>query len=266
MIIEYLHYIVLGLIQGLTEFLPVSSAAHLILIPRLLDWQDQGLAVDVAAHAGTLFAVIFYFRLDLKQLLGNWYNSGFSLANEQSRYVWYLIVATVPVAVVGLLTSGVVEKYLRDPLVIAAATIFFGLILWWADYSGGKTRNDSGLKWKDVLVIGASQVLALVPGTSRSGITISAGLLLGLDRRSATRFAFLLSIPVILLAGSYEFYKLLSSTAAVDWVAVIIVTLISAVTAVLTIHYFLRFLNSTGMLPYVLYRLLLGGFLIYLFV
>ena len=198
-------------------------------------------------------------------MISDWYSSRFSLVNHQSRYVWYLLIATIPVAVIGLFTSGIVENYLRSPLVIAVSTILFGLLLWWSDYSGKQTRTESGLSWKDVIIIGVFQVLALIPGTSRSGITITAGLLLGLERESAARFAFLLSVPTIFLAGGYEGWKLLTSTTSVDWYAVLVVTVISFITAVLTIHYFMKFLNRTGMLPYVIYRLLLGSTLLYLF-
>jgi undecaprenyl-diphosphatase len=266
MAIDYLHYIVLGLIQGLTEFLPISSSAHLILVPRLLNWYDQGLAVDVAAHVGSLCAVIFYFRHELKKMLANWYTSGFSFENDQSRYVWYLLISTIPVAVIGFLSSGLVETYLRSPIVIAGSTIVFGLFLWWADFIGKQSRKESALTWKDIIIIGFFQVLALIPGTSRSGITISAGLILGLDRASAARFSFLMSIPTIMLAGGYEGLKLLLSPLDVDWFWVMIVAIISFITAVTTIHYFLKFLNRTGLLPYVIYRLLLGVILLYLFV
>ena len=262
---EYLHFFLLGLIQGITEFLPISSSSHLILVPRLLNWEDQGLAADVAAHVGSLCAVIFYFRSDLKKMLTRWYASGFSLKDEQSLYVWYLAAATLPIAIVGYLSSDYVEIYLRDPLIIAGTTIVFGLLLWWADYSGKQTRDELGLNWKDVFIIGAFQVLALIPGTSRSGITISAGLLLGLDRASAARFAFLLSVPTILLAGGYEGLKLILSSTAVNWIAFLIIVVTSFITAVFTIHYFLKFLNQTGMVPYVIYRLFLGATLLYKF-
>ena len=263
---DYLRYIILGLIQGLTEFLPVSSSSHLILIPQLIGWQDQGLAMDVAAHVGTLCAVIYYFRNELQQMLGSWLNSRFSFEDKQSRYLWYLIIATFPIAIVGLVTSNIVELYLRDPLVIAGATILFALLLWGTDFYGKQNRHEDGLVWKDILVIGLFQVLALIPGTSRSGITITAGLLLGLDRESAARFAFLLSIPTIILAGSHVGIKLIAIPADVDWFAVMLVTLTSFFTAALTIHFFIKFLKYTGMLPYVIYRLILGVFLLYLFI
>lgn len=263
---EYIQFIILGVIQGVAEFLPISSSAHLILAPELLGWVDQGLAIDLAAHIGTLSAVVYYFRRDLQQMLGGWFSSGFSLENRQSRYVWYVIVATIPAVIAGFLLKDLVEGTLRDPLVIASTTIVYGLLLGWADYSGKQTRNESSLQWKDALLIGTAQVLALVPGTSRSGITMTTGLLLGLDRESAARFSFLMSIPVTLLAGSYGAMKLILSPEAVDWIAVMTVVIASACTAILTIHYFMKFLQRFGMMPYVIYRILLGMVLFYLYI
>lgn len=263
---DFIQFIILGLIQGVTEFLPISSAAHLILVPKLLGWADQGLAIDLAAHVGTLVAVVYYFRRDLQKMLATWYQSGFSLKDPQSCYVWYVLVATIPVAIAGFLARDLVGEHLRNPLVIAGTTIFFGLLLGWADYSGRRSRTESTLQWKDVLLIGLAQALALVPGTSRSGITMTAGLLLGLNREAASRFSFMLSIPVTLLAGGYGVIKLIQSSETVDWTAVLIVTLVSASTAFLTIHYFLKFLQRFGMMPYVIYRMLLGAILLYLFV
>jgi len=264
--LDYLHLILLGLVQGLTEFLPVSSSAHLILVPRILGTEDQGLAMDVAAHVGTLSAVIFCFRYELRRIIQGWLSAPLNTADRHSVFGWYLLAATLPVAVTGWLAADVVETHLRNPLVIACATVLFGLYLWWADFSGRRARSVADLEWKDVLVIGLFQALALIPGTSRSGITITAGLLMGLDRESASRFSFLLSIPVIILAGGHETYQLASVSVTVDWIAVLMVTLVSAVTAALTIHLFLKFLNRTGLLPYILYRLLLGAALFYLFV
>ncbi|NNE37718.1 MAG: undecaprenyl-diphosphate phosphatase [Gammaproteobacteria bacterium] len=261
-----IQYLILGLIQGLTEFLPISSSAHLILLPRLLGWQDQGLAVDVAAHVGTLCAVIFYFRRDLLEMSGNWVSSGFSTRDYHARYVWFLIIATVPIALSGLFLGGLVETYLRSQMVIALATICFGMLIFIADKFGHKSREEKALTFKDIIIIGLFQVLALVPGTSRSGITITAGLLLGLERRAAARFAFLLSIPTIILAGGYAGYKLVMSQDAVYWPGVITVTVTSFILAALTIHFFIRFLDRTGLLPYVIYRMLLGCALVYLFV
>ncbi|MEX2525236.1 MAG: undecaprenyl-diphosphate phosphatase [Gammaproteobacteria bacterium] len=262
---DILHLIILGLIQGLTEFLPISSSAHLILVPLFLGEHDQGLAYDVAAHVGSLGAVVIYFRRDLGRISTAWIVSRFSMSDPDGRVVWFLIAATVPVAAAGLLLHDLVDTWLRDPLVIAAATIGFGLLLLWSDRAGKRLRSQAGIGWRDAILIGLAQVLALIPGTSRAGITMTAGLFLGLQREAAARFSFLLAIPVIALAGAYESWKLASSTVAVDWPAVMMVTLVSGITAALTIHYFLRFLEFTGMLPYVIYRLVLGAVLLVLF-
>lgn len=263
---DSLREIVLGLIQGLTEFLPVSSAAHLILLPRLLGWDDQGLEMDVAAHVGTLCAVIFYFRMELREMISGAYRSRLNMGDPRNRYLYFLILATLPIAVTGWLTGDIVASQLRSPLVIAFATTVFAVVLWIADYSGKRDRNEGSLTWKDALLIGCFQVLALIPGTSRSGITITAGLIAGLDRNAAARFSFLLAVPTILLAGGYEGFKLLRMENQIDWTAMATVSAVSFVTAALTIHYFLKFLKWTGMLPYIVYRLFLGCLLLVLFI
>jgi undecaprenyl-diphosphatase len=250
----------------LTEFLPVSSSAHLILLPLITEWQDQGLALDVAAHIGTLIAVIIYFRIDIKNIIGNgvksapWHDN-----NINARLFWFLCFATIPISVVGFLGRDFISEYFRDPLIIAVATIFFGLLLWWADVKGKQSRDDATLCWKDIIWISLAQVLALIPGTSRSGVTITAGLMLGLNRKAAARFSFLLSIPVIFLAGCYEALLLVRGGESADITSFTIVFIVSWLAAWLTISIFLRFIEKTGMLPYVIYRLLLGTILLYLF-
>lgn len=261
-----LQIIVLALVQGLTEFLPVSSSAHLILVPQLSDWPDQGLAFDVAVHVGTLCAVMMYFRKDLRTMTQDWFRSCVTRElSGDSRLAWAVIIGSIPVAVGGLLLHDLVDTVLRSPLVIAWATIGFGLLLWLADIKGQRSRDEHSLHWKDIWVIGLSQVLALVPGTSRSGITMTAGLFLGLNRNAAARFSFLLSIPAILMAGGYKTLKLIE-TGGVDWTPIIYGVILSGVTAYLCIHYFLKLLDRIGMLPFVIYRLLLGVALLFIFV
>jgi undecaprenyl-diphosphatase len=167
--------------------------------------------------------------------------------------------------VAGLLFNDLVDTVLRNPLVIAWATIGFGILLWLADILGQRQRNEHQLNWRDVMVIGLAQTLALIPGTSRSGITMTAGLFMGLTRKAAARFSFLLSIPTILLAGGYKGVQLLNTPAPVDLAAMLIGVGLSALTAYLCIHMFLKLLERIGMLPFVLYRLLLGGVLLYFF-
>ncbi len=260
--------IILALIQGITEFLPVSSSAHLILVPLLTEWQDQGLAIDVAAHLGSLFAVMLYFRKDIARILFSGINSIIKkeLSDVDSRLFWYLIFASIPVLVFGFLLHDVISTYLRDPLIIAFASIGFGVLLWYADIAGKRIRQINSIGLRDAIIIGLAQVLALVPGTSRSGITMTAALMLGLDRQSAARFSFLMAVPIILVAGLYESLKLIQMNVTVDLNNFIITAVLSAVSALLSIHLFLKFLDKVGMLPFVIYRLALGLVLVYIFI
>ena len=261
---DILQSIILGLLQGLTEFLPISSSAHLILLPKLLGWADQGLLYDVGAHFGSLLALLIYFRKDLGNMTVGWVRSFNSGRNSESDMVWFLIIATIPICLAGLLFYNV-AGLLRDPLIIAAATILFALLLWWADGYGKRRRSLEDFRFRDAVVIGLFQVLAVIPGTSRAGITISAGLMLGLNRESASRFAFLLAIPTILLASGNELLNVTFSAIQVDWTALFTVSTASFISAWLTIHWFLKLVERTGMLPYVIYRLFLGGILFALF-
>lgn len=260
---DTLHAVWLALLQGLTEFLPISSSGHLILLPSFLGWPDQGLAFDVAVHVGTLTAVLAYFRQDLQKLTRSWLGSLLTRKlDEHSRLAWGVLLGTIPVGLAGLVMSDVVSTALRDPMVIAATTIGFGLLLGAADSLGKRSRDEHSLTLKDVMLIGVAQAVALVPGTSRSGITMTAGLLLGLTREAAARFSFLLSIPVIVLAGALEAMELLRSPVAVDWNAIFLGTAVSAVSAYLCIHFFLKLVGRVGMWPFAIYRLLLGAAII----
>ena len=263
---DMLQIVILALVQGLTEFLPISSSAHLILVPILTDWPDQGLAFDVAVHAGTLTAVVAYFRRELARMLVEWLASFRGRLTPDARLAWAVLVGTIPVGLAGLLFKDVIETQFRSPMVIAAATIVFGVLLWVADISGRRNRDEYALSLLDVLVIGLAQALALIPGTSRSGITITAGLMLGLKREAAARFSFLLSIPVIFLAGSLETLEYLSEASIQDATPLLTGALISAISAYACIHYFLKLLERIGMLPFVAYRLLLGVILVVLFI
>ncbi len=256
----------LALLQGLTEFLPISSSAHLILLPILLGWKDQGLTFDIAVHVGTLSAVVFYFRRELLTLSQEWTRSvfGHPLTSE-SRLAWAVIIGTIPVGLTGLLFNKAVEIHLRAPMVIALTTIGFALLLWWADARGKRQRNEYALTWKDVAVVGFSQALALIPGTSRSGVTMTAGIAMGLNRQAAARFSFLLSIPVILLAGTFKGAELIGGANPVDWSSLVIGTLVSGISAYLCIEFFLKLIERIGMFPFVVYRLILGAVLIGLF-
>ena len=262
---DILQIIVLALVQGLTEFLPISSSAHLILVPYLTDWPDQGLAFDVAVHVGTLTAVILYFRREIKVMFFAWIASLQGRHSEDSKLAWAVLIGTIPVGITGLLFKDFISDHLRSPLVIAATTIIFGLLLGYAHCSGKRQRDEHSLSWKDIIVIGCAQAIALIPGTSRSGITITAGLMLGLTAPAAARFSFLLSIPVIVLAGGVETMDYLAVASIDDMNDLIIGALISAVSAYLCIHYFLILLERIGMTPFVVYRLGLGMVLLLLY-
>lgn len=263
---DLFQIIALAILQGLTEFLPISSSAHLILLPIIAGWQDQGLAFDVAVHVGTLAAVVFYFRKTLITLTQDWFASvGQRQQVGESHLAWAVLLGTIPVGLTGLLLADMIENHLRSPLVIATTTIVFGLLLGWADWKGKQQRDEHRLAIGDILFIGLAQAIALIPGTSRSGITITAGLMLGLTRQAAARFSFLLSIPVIVLAGGLKTIELIQSEITPDWFALGLGTLLSAISAYLCIHFFIKMIEKIGMWPFVVYRLLLGAFLFHLF-
>lgn len=260
---ELWHIIVLAIIQGLTEFLPISSSAHLILPSELLGWQDQGLAFDVAVHVGTLTAVVWYFRRDVGQLTAAWCRDTLRRqVGPDSGLAWAIIVATIPAGLAGILLDDLIEEHLRSAAVIAATTIGFGLVLWWSDAAGARARSLPGLRLRDAIIIGLAQALALIPGTSRSGITITAALFLGFNRDSAARFSFLLSIPLIAAAGLLKTLDLIGQGDAAQWQPIPLGTLLAFVSALLCIHLFLRFLERIGLMPYVIYRLILGALLL----
>ncbi|MDP2283611.1 MAG: undecaprenyl-diphosphate phosphatase [Pseudohongiella sp.] len=263
---EWLQIIVLAVVQGVTEFLPISSSAHLILVPVFTSWDDQGLAFDVALHLGSLSAVLVFFRRDILAMTQSWTRSLFTRQlDADAKLAWAVLFGTIPVGLAGLAFEDIIEDVLRSPLYLAAGMIVFGLALGWADWRHRGSRTERELNWKDVLFIGIAQAIALFPGTSRSGITITAALLLGLSRDAAARFSFLLSIPVILIACGLQSIELITSESAVDWTAMAAGVLVSGVSAYLCIYYFLAFIQRIGMQPFVIYRLALGVLLIVMF-
>lgn len=256
--------IILAIIQGLTEFLPISSSAHLILPAEILGWRNQGLAFDVAVHVGSLLAVMIYFRQDIWRLSFAWFGQGFTRQqSNDSKLAWWVVLGTIPAGLFGFLMKDWIELNARSALVIAITTIVFGLLLWYADAKAKQTRTTDNLTLKDTILIGIAQAIAVIPGTSRSGITMTAGLMLGLNRESAARFSFLLSIPIILAAGLFSALDLLEAKTAVDWQALIYGAGFSFVAAYLCIFLFLSWISRIGMLPFVIYRLILGLVLLY---
>jgi len=258
-----LQIIVLSLVQGLTEFLPVSSSAHLILGGKVFNWPDQGLVFDVATHLGTLLAVLVFFRKDLCRMVKPWF------ANEAQddgsrRLGLILLVASIPAIIVGALLHSWVELALRDIRVIAISTIGFGLLLWWADARFSRRRQIESMDMRSGLLIGLAQVLSLVPGTSRSGITITIGRMLGFDAESAARFSFLLSVPIIAAAGAYGILRMVINDTPIEWFQFSLAVLISALAGWLCIAAFLALLHRVGLVPFVVYRLALGIVLLWI--
>jgi undecaprenyl-diphosphatase len=228
-------------------------------VPVLTGWQDQGLAFDVAVHVGTLLAVVFYFRKEILAMTVAWSGSfvGRGLTPD-ARLAWAVVLGTIPVILAGFIFKDFIEQNLRSPIVIALATIAFGLLLAWADIRGSRRRDEYSLTWGDIVIIGIAQALALIPGTSRSGITMTAGLAVGLTRQAAARFSFLLSIPAIAGSGLLLTLDLLEQPDFAAWNILIVGATIAAVSAYLCIHFFLKLLERIGMMPFVIYRLILG--------
>lgn len=258
--IDWFQALALAVLQGLTEFLPISSSAHLVIPSLVLGWPDQGLAFDVAVHVGTLSAVLLYYRADLARMASSWFGSlAGKPGNEDSRLVWYLALATVPAVVVGFLAGDYIESELRKLPVIATTTLLFGLLLGLADRRAVPGSTGRPVTLATALLVGLAQAIAPVPGVSRSGITITAALMLGMNRQAAARFSFLLSIPVIAGAGTLKLWQLVNTDASVDWAVLAVGALVSGVVAYLCIALFLRLLDRVGLMPFVYYRVILAA-------
>lgn len=255
---DLLHVVALAVLQGIVEFLPISSSGHLILAPALLGWPDQGLAFDIAVHLGTLAAVIAYFRHEIVSLA----RAAFDRGEDEFELAWALVIATLPVGVAGLLMADLVDGVLRSPAVVAATTGGFGVALWAADRFGGGERSERTLGLRRAMLIGLGQALAVVPGTSRSGITMTVGLAVGMTRRAAARFSFLLAIPAIGMAASWEAFQLTVSPEPVLWGTLLIAAGLSGATAFAAIAVFLRWIERVGMWGFALYRVLLAGVIV----
>ncbi len=257
------HVVILAIVQGVTEFLPISSSAHLALAPWLLGWEDQGLTFDIALHFGTLAAVLIYFFRDWLQILAQGF--GLRYGNDEQlkrtpKLLWLLLAATVPVGIAGMTLKDHVETTLRNPFVIGSMLIAVGLLMGVADYVGRREKQIGEVTNRDGMAIGLAQALAIVPGTSRSGITITMGLFRNIDREAAARFSFLLSTPAIGGAAAKALLDLLAEGGiASGMVAPFIVGMIvSAVTGCIVIRYFLQFLRRHTLRFFVAYRIISG--------
>jgi undecaprenyl-diphosphatase len=254
--LTYTQALVLGIVQGLTEFLPVSSSGHLILVPRFFGWPDQGLAFDAAMHLGTLVALLAYFRAELIELVTG------ALAR---RLAALLLIASLPALAVGWLIHRWAETSLRSPLIIALATAAWSLVMWWADRAATPAPARVGdplerVGWGQGIFVGCAQVLALVPGTSRSGVTISAGLFAGMDRATAARFAFMLGIPVTAAAGGYKLLQLLrEGLPAGEGGPLALAILVACLSGWLAVWFLVNYLKRRSLLPFVVYRLVLAA-------
>ena len=266
------HAVVLGIVQGLTEFLPVSSSGHLILVRDVFHWELLGdvhlnKMFDVALHAATFCALAVYFRSDLARLARAFGASlrGGLAGDVDRRLSWLIVIGTVPAAVAGVLGQGAIETRLGNPMLVSTLLVVFALVLWAAERRGAKRRDLRGAGWWDGIALGVAQASALVPGVSRSGITITAGLARGMTREAAARFSFLLSIPIVGGTAVYGLLDLLGEPGALPAGAIgtFAVGMVAAgVSGYLCIHYFLRYLQTRSLVPFVAYRIGLGVFLL----
>jgi len=263
---DALQAALLALIQGLTEFLPVSSQAHLVLYSLFTGEDYQGLDFDIILHAGSLVAVVAYFRAELWAMARDWLGAvtGGS-GTADSRLAWLIIAGTIPAGILGLLFKDLAEIALRSPLIMGSALIGFGLLLGWADWRHRGQRDEYSLGLRDAVIIGLAQALALIPGTSRSGITITAALFLGMNREAAARFSFLLSVPIIAAAGLLGVRSLINNGMETDLSALAVGFVVALISTYACIHYFLAFIRRIGMQPFVIYRVVLGLILLVFF-
>jgi len=241
---DFLQWVVLALVQGLTEFLPISSSAHLILASKFAGWQDQGLVMDIAAHFGSLLAVMLYYR---KVIIGLLSGKNWPLFNQ-------LLIASIPIALVGFLLAGYIEENLRSVWVIAASSVFFGVLLWLAQ----RLSQQQNLDLKKSLLIGLAQCLALIPGASRSGVTMTAAMALGLRKTDAAQFSFLLAIPAILMTTAYGGHKLIQQPQSYDYTGILTIIGLGFLAAWVCIHWFMQYIEKINFIWFMHYRILLA--------
>ena len=263
---SWLHLILLAIVQGLTEFLPISSSAHLILPSILFEWDDQGPLIDVMAHFGSLFAVLAYFRKDVIDIFKGFIDLLGRKLNLNSALALNLILSTPPVLLLGfILTTTELDQAIRSPGVIAFTTITFGVLLWLSDIWAKSDKPVSDLTWKGAITLGLAQSIALIPGTSRSGITMTAGRFMGLSREAAARFSMLMSLPIIGAGGLFAVLKLMTADAAEQTATLsngLVVAGLSFITAYACIALFMKWVGRIGFFPFMLYRLALGAALL----
>ncbi len=260
-----LEAIVLGIVQGLTEFLPISSSGHILFVPALAGWPDPGAAFSAVIQLGTMAAVLVYFRADLWRMAVAFVKSFtgdhrlWRSEDNDGRLGWYIVLGTIPISIVGVVFSDQIENNVRTLSLVAIVMILFSFVLMAADLKGAQDRDVTELTLKDGIIIGLFQALALIPGVSRSGSTISGGLFLGLDRESATRYSFLLSVPAVVLSGLFELRKIGDGAgASVGAAPTIIATVLAFVSGYLAIAFLLRFVRTHNFSVFVIYRVAVG--------
>lgn len=258
---EIWQAIVLGMVQGLTEFMPISSSAHLIIVPAIFQWKDPGLSFDVALHIGTLAATLVYFWSDLIQIAIGWVRSlrHRSLQPPHARLAWLILLGTVPAVIAGALIEPFAESVFRDIRIISVTLIALAFVLFFVERTARGTRDLTDLTWRDSLFIGVAQACALVPGVSRSGSTLTAGLFRGLKRETAARYSFLMATPITFAAVAQQMIKVARAGLPPDERAAFVAGIVaSGVFGFLTIAFLLRFLRTHSTLPFVIYRVALG--------
>ena len=258
---SWFHAVVYGLVQGLTEFLPISSSAHLRAVAAFAGWEDPGAAFTAVTQLGTETAVLLYFRKDIGNIIRTWTLSLFrpQLRGElDARMGWYVILGTLPIAVLGFLFQDTIETEFRSLWLIATMLVVFGVVLGVIDAVARNERALNRLTMRDGLLLGLAQAMSLVPGVSRSGGTISAGLLLGYRREAAARYSFLLAIPAVLASGLFELKDVVTGEAPIAWGPTLLATVIAFAVGLVVIVYFLRYISTHSFRPFVVYRIALG--------
>ena len=259
---EFLQAVVLGVIQGLTEFLPISSSAHLRIYPEIFGWGDPGAAFTAVIQIGTELAVLIYFRHDIWRIVSTWARSLVKpeyRGHLDARMGWYIILGSVPIVVLGVLLKDTIETHFRSLWLIGTTLIVLGIILGVADRIGSTERTIKQITFRHALLMGLAQACALIPGVSRSGATLSMGRLLGYDREAATRYAFLLAIPAVIGAGVFELREIPGGHNPYGWTPTIVATVVSFVVGYAAIAWLLRFITTHSYTPFVLYRVALGS-------
>src|SRR3954469_12953788 len=260
---SWFEAVVLGVVQGLTEFLPISSSAHLRFVGEAFGWDDPGAAFTAITQIGTELAVLLYFRKDIARIVVAWLGSlaGKRKGDPDARMGWLIIVGSIPIVVLGLLFQDDIETTLRDLRIVAVALVLFSLILFWADRVGAKKRELDQLTLGHGIAFGFAQAMALIPGVSRSGGTITMGLFLGYSRAAAARYSFLLAVPAVLGSGFFQVYEALTGGVAgetVSWGPTIVATVLAFGVGLVVIAWLLRYLDRGSFTPFVVYRVLLG--------